>query len=957
MTNPSPQNLRSSISAFVNWRQQHLTGDEKGEAQVFCERLFQAFGHPGIREVGAVLEARVKRRDERGTAFADLIWKPRCLIEMKKSGTNLARHYRQAFGYWIEAVPDRPRYVILCNFDEFWIYDFDRQLDSPVDQINITDFPKRYEAMAFMLPEEKTPIFGNDLVAVTREAAASVAGVFRHLHERGIDRIVAQRFVLQSVVAMFSEDIGLLPGKFFTRALEDARTGADAYDLLGGLFSAMNSPGRTSGGRYAGTPYFNGGLFDEVTPVDLTRDELNALKIASTNDWSAVRPEIFGTLFETSMDASERHAYGAHFTSQADIAKVVIPTIVQPWTDRINAASTISDYEKILLDMASYRVLDPACGSGNFLYVAYREMRRLEAEVKQRIDERRRSRERAAQTALSYVLPDHFLGIDLNPYAVEVAKVTMMLAKKLASDELNDHINVLPLDNLDSSIRAVDALFTEWPKAQAIIGNPPYLGRRKMVEELGVGYTRRLAERYPNIKAVSDFVTYWFPLTHDALPKGGRAGLVATQNVRDSATRQGSLDYVVDNGGVIVEAVSSQPWSGDAVVYVSIINWVKEPKVEPAERILWLDNGQLRLPTPHISPSLRPTTDVSTAADIPSNKSPKVCFQGQTTGFVDGFRLSPQEAAHLVKRDPKSVSVIHPMIGGDSLISKLGVEEYVIDIPSVDAVEAEAVAAGAMTHLRGIVLPLRIEKAKKEADRNAKALAKEESGRTNRHHEKFLRAWWRHAYRRDDMLDAIANLGRYIALTIVSAESRKSIYQFVDTAIRPDASLQVFAFNDDYSFGVLSSSLHRIWFDERCTQLKADPRYTPNTVWNTFPWPLDPPVNRVAEISRIVGEILQLRCRYLGEGITLVRQYDTLREEGQSQLRSLHDHLDAAVFMAYGFNSEDDALAQLLALNLAAADGSANAQVPGGQAFGEAAHASNYRLGPPGAPWKVKNPI
>ncbi len=380
--NPTPTDLRAQLAAFVRYRQEYLKGDEKGEAQVYCDRLFNALGHSGVREAGATLEMRVKKSvDAKGTAFADLMWKPRCLIEMKKAGTDLSRHYRQAFSYWINAVPDRPRYVILCNFDELWIYDFDQQLDAPVDRIALVDLPTRSDAISFMLPEPVRPIFGNDLVAVTREAANKVARVFQGVHDRGIERVVAQRFVLQSVMAMFAEDVGLLPAKYFSRALEDSKTGTDAYDLLFGLFREMNTPGLTSGGRYRGTPYFNGGLFSDVSPIELTSAEIEALREAAMSDWSAVRPEIFGTLFEGSMAEGERHALGAHFTSQADIAKVVIPTIVTPWQAEIASASTIKDIDRILGEMYSFRVLDPACGSGNFLYVAYREMRRLEHEA------------------------------------------------------------------------------------------------------------------------------------------------------------------------------------------------------------------------------------------------------------------------------------------------------------------------------------------------------------------------------------------------------------------------------------------------------------------------------------------------------------------------------------------------------------------------------------------------
>jgi hypothetical protein len=458
---------------------------------------------------------------------------------MKKAGSDLGKHYRQAFDYWVRAVPDRPQYVVLCNFDEFWVYDFDQQLDAPMDRIKLEDLAERWDALAFMLPEPSDPIFAHNLVGATREAAADVAHVFTSLVGAGADRREAQRFTLQCVMAMFAEDIGLLPGAYFTRAVEDCLDqGHDPYDVLLGLFREMNTPGATAAGRFRGTPYFNGGLFSAVPNVSLARPDLLALREAAKTNWSFVRPEIFGTIFEQSMDKGERHATGAHFTSQADIMRVVGPCIVDPWRQRISAAKTINDYERLLLAMLEYRVLDPACGSGNFLYVAYREMRRLEADLLDRVNQRRSSKGRAAQRSLSYVTPDRLYGMDVNPFAVEVAKVTMMLAKKLSADELDDDQSILPLDSLDDSIVAADALFTAWPKADVIIGNPPYLGRRKMRPELGNDYTQRLADRFPRVGGVSDFVTYWFPLAHDVLPSGGRAGFVATNSVRQTEIRR-----------------------------------------------------------------------------------------------------------------------------------------------------------------------------------------------------------------------------------------------------------------------------------------------------------------------------------------------------------------------------------------------------------------------------------
>jgi len=919
--------LRDRLTEFVRYRREYLRGDEKGEAQIFSEALFRAFGHAGVRQAGATLEQRIKKQDAKGTAFADLMWKPRCLIEMKKTGVDLGRVYRQAFDYWVQAVPDRPRYVVLCNFDEFWVYDFDQQLDAPMDRVKIDDLPNRWEALGFLLPEPVAPVFGNDLVVVTRDAAGKVARVFTGLHNRGVDRDHAQRFVLQSVMAMFAEDIRLLPGRFFTRALEDSATGAQAYDLLFGLFREMNTPGTTGGGRYQGTPYFDGGIFDTIAPFDLTGVELDALREAASTDWSAVRPEIFGTLFEQSMDAGERHAHGAHYTSQADIARIVIPTIITPWRERLAAAGSIPEIEKLLAAMYSFRVLDPACGSGNFLYVAYREMRRLEHEALAMIADRRRSADVAAQRTLAYVTPDHFAGIDRNPFAVEVAKVTMMLAKKLAADELDDDQQVLPLDNLDHVITAGDALFMPWPKADAIIGNPPFLGRRKMIDELGAAYNDRLQERYPHVGGVSDFVCYWFPLTHDHLPDGGRAGLVATKSIRETSSRKASLDYVTDHGGVITEAVSSQPWSGDAVVHVSIVNWIKNG--DPGQRVLWLNNTNLRLEVDHIPASLRPGIDVRRAIALPANQQPKVCFQGQTPGVTKGFTLDAAGRDALIRRDPRAARYIHPFLGGEELLHDLTIDRWVIDLPHVDALAAERDAPALMEHLHSAVLPAREKAAQKEAEQNADRQAANLEARQDLSRAKFLDTWWLHWRRRADMLESFDGLARFIATSRVASEKRTTVFTFVDTSVRPGDSLTVFALDDNYSFGILSSGLHRLWFEARCSRLKADLRYTSTTVFDSFPWPQAPTPEQVNNIQKVVDELLQVRNENLNAGMSLARQYDTLRQPGKSRLRTLHTDLDGAVLGAYGFSSDDDLLAQLLALNLDVAAEPEHARGPG----------------------------
>jgi type II restriction/modification system DNA methylase subunit YeeA len=587
------------LQVFVAYARS-LRGDEKGEAQVFCDRLFQAFGHAGYKEAGAVLEDRIQKEGH-GTKFADLVWRPRLLLEMKKGGERLERHYRQAFEYWQRLVPHRPRYVVLCNFREFWVYDFDLQLEEPIDRIALDELPRRYQALNFLFLDERKPLFNNDRVAVTRGAADKVASIFNSIIKRGEDRARAQRFVLQCVVAMFSEDAGLLPRGLFTEHVNEGLEGASTYDSLGALFRQMNSPEPARGGRYKEVRYFNGGLFQEVEPVELKKAEVKLLAEAAQEDWARVQPPIFGSLFESSMGAAQRHAFGAHFTSEADIQKVVLPTIVRPWRERIEAAKTLSALVELGKALAAFRVLDPACGSGNFLYVAYRELKRLEIDLLLKAYELFGKQAEKRLGSSTHILTRQFFGVDNNPFAVELAKVTLMLAKELAIEETQTALGTiqrdlglefdraLPLDNLDENVRCQDALLEDWPPADAIIGNPPYQSKNKMQEEYGRAYLNRVRSRFPDVPGRADYCVYWFRKAHDHLAPGGRAGLVGTNTIRQNYSREGGLDYIVGNGGTITEAVSTQVWSGDAAVHVSIVNWVKGKQAGPKR--LYIQNG------------------------------------------------------------------------------------------------------------------------------------------------------------------------------------------------------------------------------------------------------------------------------------------------------------------------------------------------------------------------------
>jgi SAM-dependent methyltransferase len=598
----SPE-LSVTLAGFVAWCREHIRGDEKGEAQLFLDHLFRAFGHAGLKEAGASCEERVKK-DGGGTAFADLVWKPVVLVEMKKRGTDLAKHYRQAFDYWTRLVPGRPRYVVLCNFDEFWIYDFETQMDAPVDAVALADLPQRWGPLAFLGAVPSAPTFGNNHEEVTRQAADLLAEVFNCLVVRGIDRDTAQRFALQALMCLFAEDIGLLEKYFFARLLDECKTGADAYDLIGGLFVEMNTPGKTQGGRFKGVDYFNGGLFREPARIELDSAEINLLKNAARSDWSKVRPEIFGAIFEHSLGKEQRHAYGAHFTSPVDIMKIVGPTIVEPWREQVEGAKTLKRLEELLARLERFRVLDPACGSGNFLYIAYRELKRIEARIYERIGEF--ASRNAAQRPFGFVTARNFYGMDIQPFAVELAKVTMMLAHKLAIDELHVNENALPLDNLDANFVIGDALIAPdgsratWPKADVIIGNPPFLGAKRLKPERGADYVNAVRKLYPEVPGNGRLLRVLVPPRPrpPAGLHGGRSGGRPRRPGRHAEHPQQRLAHR-RAGRHLCRRHAGRGRRKPALerrgnVHVSIANWVRtqDEALLPKARRLWFKSAQ-----------------------------------------------------------------------------------------------------------------------------------------------------------------------------------------------------------------------------------------------------------------------------------------------------------------------------------------------------------------------------
>lgn len=879
MTSSTPE----SLSKFVQFCNQYITGQERKEAQTFLDRFFRAFGHEGALEAGAKYEEAIKKGSKTGkTGFADLVWKPRVLIEMKKRGEDLNKHYSQAFDYWTRLVPNRPKYVILCNFDQFWIFDFDIQIDTPVDKISLEELPARSGALAFMELGQKTPIFQNNQVEVTERAARRMGELLLELEARGIEKLTAQRFVLQCVLAMFAEDRQLLPRDLFVSCVQDCMNGSSSYDLLGGLFREMNQLGKTPAGRYQGVDYFNGGLFSRIDPIELTREELNFLDVSARENWSKVRPAIFGNLFEGTVDKKERHAKGIHYTSEGDIMKIVRPTISRYWEDKIEEANTVKELGKLQIELQGYRVLDPACGSGNFLYIAYQQLKRVERMLLEKIQSLNGSK--SQQMEMGLVTPLQFYGMDTNPFAVELARVTLMIARKIAIDDLCLTEPALPLDTLDDNIVCQDALFSEWVKADAIIGNPPFLGGKHIRMNLNDEYVDRIFQRFPKVKDV-DFCAYWFRLAHDKIDEKGRVGLVGTNSISQGKSRIAALDYITQNGGYIHEAVSTQPWSGAAKVHVSIINWCKDKP-----RKYYLDD----LVVSQINSSLKSTVDVSQAVRLKVNLNK--CFQGVIPNGK-GFLLSEQQAEEWIKADSKNKEVLKLFSMGANLAKNPHgkPERWIIDFDDMSIEEASD-------------YQLPFEQVKQTIPLE----------RENNRNEKLKLNWWKYEGKRIEMRKAISTLSFYFAVPEVS---KWAIFISCPLEWLPGNKTKVVVSEDFYIFGILSSSIHREWIHAQKSTLGASIAYTHNTCFETFPFPQTVDIKIVQQIRTKTEKLHEYRSQQMETkqwGITTL--YNKFFTEPSSQLYKLHQQLDKLVMSAYQFNPEDDILERLLLLNLELAE-------------------------------------
>jgi hypothetical protein len=588
-----------------------------------------------------------------GEGWAD-VWRKGCFAwEYKGRHANLDKANAQLLQYAVALenpplliVSDMNRVIVRTN----WTNTVQERHEFTLDDLIDGQARARLKA-AFVDPDAFKPLKSRQ--ELTEETAGEFAGLAQRLRDRGHEAGLVAHFVNQLVFCMFAEDVGLLPDDLFTRMLElSRRNPAEFAENAATLFGAMARPGGKVG--FTAIDWFNGGLFgdDHVLPVD--GDDIEALLKAARRDWSQIDPSILGTLFERGLDPAKRSQLGAHYTDRDKIMMIVRPVIIQPleaeWAAALARITALIDgapkrtAERLLTPaekrraeklsgeagaihsafierLARFRVLDPACGSGNFLYVALRSLKDIEHRAN--LD----AEALGLPRGFPRVGPESVLGIELNPYAAELARVSVWIGeiqwmRRNGFDAARNPI-LRPLDTIEcrDAVLNADGTRAEWPAADVVVGNPPFLGNKKMIGELGEDYTRALRKVWPEVPGGVDLVCYWFAkawamMEADALT---RAGLVATNSIRGGANRE-VLKPVADRGRFF-EAWSDEGWTVEgAAVRVSMICFDRGAAISA------LLNGAK---VDRINPDLTGAgmgTDLTRAGRIKANSA--VCFEG-----------------------------------------------------------------------------------------------------------------------------------------------------------------------------------------------------------------------------------------------------------------------------------------------------------------------------------------
>jgi type II restriction/modification system DNA methylase subunit YeeA len=953
-----------TISEFIKkWGRVQLS--ERSASQQHFEDLCAVFDHPRPTDVdptGAwyTFEKGVTKHGG-GKGFADVWNRGFFGWEYKGKHKNLSAAYDQLLKYR-EALESPPALVV-CDMDRIVVHTNFTARPTVVYDIPLAELgnPQNLETArrVFHDPGKLEP--GVTRQAITTEAARHLAEVAQGMRGRGLDAVRVAHFLDRIVFCLFAEDIGLLPENLFSRAVEKAnRDPARFAKLLSQLFDAM-----AHGGDFGldAIRHFNGDLFSDADVLEMTAEEIASVQEATRRDWSEVDPSIFGTLFERGLDPAKRSQLGAHYTSREDIETLVEPVVMGPlrreWEevrrqvdDRLTKSKLVAkgaatrarkEAEGLLAGFLTrlqhVRVLDRACGSGNFLYVALQKLKDLEKEVAVYAD----------ACGLGGLLPGvgpwQLCGIEKNEYAYDLAQTTVWIGwlqwvRANGYGVINDPI-LRPLDgfrHMDAVLDLTDPTHPrepEWPAADFIVGNPPFLGGKKLRSELGDEYVETLFQVWrERVRPEADLCCYWFEKARRQIEEGKcqRAGLLATQGIRGGANRD-VLKRIKETGDIFF-AVSDRDWILDgANVHVSMVGF---DAGEDAERAL--DGKAAEQINADLSAS---EADLTTAARLKENGG--IAFMGNTKGGA--FDITEAQAVEMLRTpNPNgrpSSDVVVPWCNGLDVTRRsrgMWIINFGVELAEQSAASYEA----PFEYVRAQVKP--------EREKNAR--------------ESYRRQWWRHVEARPGIRQALSPLPRFLCTPRVS---KHRLFAWMQAPTLPDCQLFVFARSEDHFFGVLHSRVHEVWARAQGTQVREREsgfRYTPTTCFETFPFPettepqrnaiaaaaaeldrlrnnwLNPPEWVREEVLEFPGSVGGPWARYVhnanDQGVGVVRYprrvprdedcarrlakrtLTNLYNERPTWLQLAHQKLDEAVFAAYGLApaaSDETILAALLEMN------------------------------------------
>lgn len=898
---------------------------------------------------------------------------------------------KQAKGY-AEAIADEwPPFLVVVDVG----YCFDLYADFTGTGKNYVPFPdpRSYRIYLRQLRDAKTRerlrLLWTDPHAldpsrqaadVTRDIATRLAKLAKSL-EADHDPETVAGFLMRCLFTMFAEDVELIRKEAFTELLLSLRFEPQNFaPMVESLWEAMDE-GKFSTILREKMRRFNGKFFKDKTALPLTHDQLELLLEAAQHKWDYVEPAIFGTLLERALDPVERHKLGAHYTPRAYVERLVMPTVIEPlreqW-DATYAAAVLLDEEgkrkeavKLLRafhgQLCETRVLDPACGSGNFLYVAMELMKRLEGEVVNAL----------AQFG-DHVLPGitidphQFLGIEINPRAAALAELVLWIGfiqwhrktrNEVAPPEpiLKDYQNiecrdaVLTWDAIEpvvdeqghpvtrwdgrttkphpvtgqevpdeaarvQEVRYINPKKAEWPKTEYIVGNPPFVGNKRMAKALGIEYCQALRQSYPEIPSSTDYVMYWWHRATSCVDLGSihRSGLITTNSITQAFNSRVIRAMISEPSQCgIAFAIADHPWvdSADGAA-VRIAITVME-KGTTSGQLLMIDRESesgdvstesLTSRSGRIDEQLRIGISTSSVKPLASNLG--ICGQGVKLvggGFIDDTGLSTREL------NPASgLPVVRPFISPKDVLNGSD-GRMVIDFFGLDELTSRQVHPAAYQRLFDTVRDDRLQNRRKS----------------------IRELWWRFAWERPVLRKAIQGLRRYI---VTLETSKHRFFEFVDSHYLWDGSLFAIAIEEPCEFGVLSSRAHSQWalyFGGRMG-VGNDPRYQNQRCFDPFPFPATDETTR-QRIGDLAEQLDAHRKRQqalhpkltmtgmynvlekLRSGEPLTAKEQTIHEQGLvSVLRQIHDELDAAVFDAYGWPhdlADEEILQRLVDLN------------------------------------------